>query len=498
MTSLAVDTLAPFSQRTQVLFKATEFAPTIAQAPILLCPARSLIVTGGEQAGKSLVSAKKLLMEYPNDLLRAMHRAELAHKPRDFHMPLVYWLVGESYDACEREFGYIRDDFETLGWLRPGSYRKINPGTLYILGGEGRDRIMALIHTKSAADYRSLRKEAPSGIIVCEASQLNLTAFERVKARMAPMEAWLIMAGTIEAGNGWYSRTAQQWGIAGPDRAWFRLPSASNYYLYPGGDDDPEIVRMRNESPDAFFKERFEGVPCPPRGVVFPEVQPSLHIGEVVYEPGVAVQLWEDPGYGTDSAHAILAVQVINSQVRVFAESYTQGLTTDLIIDDLRTKHGWWRDVETVLMDPHYATQHHANTSVEEVWRAKCPGLRVVVPKRQHVRPRLERIKSFLVPTATGGARLVVDTECRGLLSEFGLCSNPFDGQDHPYRWRTDRDGNTIGEEPEDRWNHSCEALGRGLMHNFGAVGTLRKRTFRSQFFDRVPRKKRRRAGSND
>ena len=492
-TVVGQSTLTGFSPRTQALFQVTGFVPTAGQAPILTCRARNIVVTGGEQSGKSVTGAKKLLMEYPNDLLRAIEKAKRQNQPQDAYFPIIYWLVGEDYGATEREFGYLRDDFGALGWLRPGNYGKINPGTLKIMGGEGRNKLTALIKTKSARDARSLRMEAPSGIVVCEPGQLNLQAFERVLARTAPMEAWLMMPGTIEGGNGWFARIATQWGAGGPDKAWFRLPTSSNFYLYAGGEADPELERLRKESPDSFFKERFEGIPCPPRGIVFPEVRPDLHIASVPYSPGVAVQLWEDPGYGSDSAHALLAVQIMEEQVRVVAEVYERGQTTEVLIRDFVTAKPWWKDVELVLLDPHYSTQHHSTMSVEEIWR-KATGIRVVVPKREHVMPRLDRVRSFLVPTATGAPKLVVDASCAGLLSEWGLGPNPFDGQDHAYRWRVDRDGNAVGEEPEDRWNHSCEALGRGLMHNFGPIGGLRRRTFRSQFFGPSPLRRKVRA----
>lgn len=478
------DTLRYFGERTQALFKLLDYAPTPSQAPILASPARSIIVTGGEQSGKSFTAAKKVVKELIPDVNYAITRARAEGVKDDFYLPVIYWLVGADYDATEREFAYIQDDMEALGWLKRRR-DKIDPGYFEILGGGKRAETIAIVRTKSAKDSRNMRKEAPRGIIGCEASELDLIAFERMRTRTAPMAGWMFLAGTMEGSHGWYPQMAKQWGTAGPDKAWFKLRASGNFYLYPGGENDPELVRQREENSDQFYKERFEGEPCPPRGIVFPEFRPDLHVADIAYTPGHQVQLWEDPGYGDNSAHAILAVQIIGGVVYVVDEIYERGKTTEEIIDDMVLRAPWWNDVEVLVSDPHYRTQHHSTTSVEEIWKKKTKL--VAKGKRERLNPRIERIRSFLKPTAYGGPKLVVAPKCTGFLSEVGMVPNPFDHVDHVYRYRVDKDGNQVGEEPEDRWNHSCEAMGRGLVHNFGHVTRQRepgqRGKFRSQFF---------------
>ena len=45
---------------------------------------------------------------------------------------------------------------------------------------------------------------------------------------------------------------------------------------------------------------------------------------------------------------------------------------------------------------------------------------------------------------------------------------NPFDGQTRAYRWKTDRDGNIVGDTPEDKNNHGVKAVVYGLVDRFG------------------------------
>ena len=45
---------------------------------------------------------------------------------------------------------------------------------------------------------------------------------------------------------------------------------------------------------------------------------------------------------------------------------------------------------------------------------------------------------------------------------------NPFDGTTKMYRWKTDHDGNLVGNTPEDKYNHGIKAVIYGLVDQFG------------------------------
>ena len=63
---------------------------------------------------------------------------------------------------------------------------------------------------------------------------------------------------------------------------------------------------------------------------------------------------------------------------------------------------------------------------------------------------------------------MVFNPRCRGVISELGGATNPFDDQVHVYSWKTDREGNTIGKTPRDAFNHGVKAITYGLVINFG------------------------------
>ena len=82
-------------------------------------------------------------------------------------------------------------------------------------------------------------------------------------------------------------------------------------------------------------------------------------------------------------------------------------------------------------------------------------------------------MKTFLKHDPTNVPRIVFNPRCKGILSEFGAGTSPFpqfEGQIRAYRWKTDRDGNVVGETPDDRYNHAIKAVTYGLVEAFGYV----------------------------
>tara|TARA_R110002020_G_scaffold195_4_gene923 strand:- start:1701 stop:3059 length:1359 start_codon:yes stop_codon:yes gene_type:complete len=425
------------------LFRAVEFAPTAEQRRILDSPYRFTLVAGGEQAGKSLMASKYLLSRF----------AETEGKG-------LFWLVAADYERTRAEFEYLVDDFAKLGLLSEAS-KRVDPGHITLVDG-------TKIETKSAKDPRTLAMRAPNGILGCEASQLDLETFYRLRGRCAPKRGWLFLSGTFEGSLGWYPQMFTAWasGADKESRA-YSLPSYTNVHLYPGGSTDPEILRLRDFSSDDFYMERIEGKPSPPQGLVFPEFRPDAHIAEVEYEEGDPVHLWLDPGYA--GAYAVEVVQVKNDQIQVVDEIYEQLLTTEDIID-IAKKKPWWKDVQFGVIDIG-GTQHQAMSSPAEMWLDQA-GL-YMSSQKVRINEGTERLKGWLnLDPKTHAPRLVIAPHCHGILSEFGAVANPFDGQTQVYKWKTDREGNIVGDVPHDKNNHGIKAVIYGLVDRFG-VGYL-------------------------
>ena len=421
------------------LYEKVGFAPTDEQVAILESPYRFNLVAGGEQAGKSMVASKYLLGRF-------METEE----------PGLYWLVAADYERTRAEFEYLVQDFATLGILKQAS-KRVDPG--YIVLADG-----TRIETKSAKDPRTLAMRAPHGILGCEASQLDMETFFRLRGRCAPKRGWMFLAGTFEGSLGWYPQMYTAWAAgADPEAKAYSLPSWTNKYLYPGGREDPEIQRLKEVASDDFYMERIEGKPSPPKGLVFTEFRPDAHVVDVEYVPDVPVHLWMDPGYA--GGYAVEVIQVQGEQIQVIDEIYEVGLVTDEIIDIAKSRP-WWPDVKFGVIDI-AGNQHQAMAAPAEVWLQQA-GL-YLSSQKVKINEGTERLKGWLkIDPRTHAPRIVFSPKCIGIMSEFGMAPNPFDGQTRAYRWKTDREGNIVGDTPEDKYNHGVKAIIYGLIDRFG------------------------------
>ena len=432
----------------EYLFSRLDFSPTARQEPILECRKRFILVAGGEQAGKSMVAAKYLVSRF----------LETEEKG-------LYWLVAADYERTRAEFEYLTQDFASLGILAEVS-KRVDPGRIVLADG-------TRIETKSAKDPRTLAMRAPDGIIGCEASQLDLESFHRLRGRVAPKRGWLFLAGTFEGSLGWYPQLFQTWQHGTADEQSFSLPSYSNMHLYPGGKLDPEILRLKAMASDEFFMERIEGIPSPPQGLVFGDFRADIHISEEAkWSVDSPVYLWIDPGYA--GAYAVEVIQEINGQICVIDEIYEQGLITTEIIDIAQSRP-WWKDVKGGAIDI-AGYQHQAMSAPAEIWLEET-GIYLSAQKVR-INEGTERLKSFLKPDPVSNApKIVFNPKCYGILSEFGVIPSPMDGQTRAYRWKTDRDGNIVGEAPEDKNNHAVKAVIYGLIDRYG-YGYINNRSF--------------------
>ena len=448
---------------TETLFGVLGFAPWPEQWPILRCKKRFMLLTGGEQGGKSLLASKVLMDRWTEDMDKFPGYGD-GNGP-----PLLYWLIGAAYGETIKEFDYISDDLLALGQPVHAT-KRVDPGSIEVkFPKERKPRLR--IETKSATDIRRLSKDAPHGIIICEPGQVDVIVFERAQGRLTPHNGWLFMPGTLETDSGgWFRQLGEAWASGADDRKSFMLPSYANRTLYPGGRDDPKILELQRHASDDFFMERIEGKAVPPKGVVFHEFRADLHVKDVEYHPGETVYIWEDPGYGSQHTHAVEIAHVIDGQVQVFDEIYERNRITEEIIT-ICTKRPWWREIDTnnivLVSDPSYKTQHHSMTSVEEQW-LKQTGL-VAGGTKIRINEGSERLKGFLKPDPTSRQPgIVFSPKCKGILSEFGANPSPFDGQLRVYRWKTDSEGNIFGDTPDDKYNDGLKAVIYGIVAEFG------------------------------
>jgi hypothetical protein len=212
--------------------------------------------------------------------------------------------------------------------------------------------------------------------------------------------------------------------------------------------------------------ERYGGIPCPPKGLVFDSFKNEIHAGikgKFEFEPAYPVQLWVDPGYSHYCA--VLVAQKKGDDIYIVDEIYEKGLITSQIII-LASQKPWWERVTGGVIDI-AGTQHQAMPAPAEIWLQE--GRIHLRSQKIMIADGIERVKSCLqVNPLTNKPKLYINAKCKGLISEMGGCPNPDTNQQAVYRWKIDRDGNIIGAVPDDKNNDATKALCYGLVDMLG------------------------------
>ena len=428
----------PSDEQRKIIFDALEYKPFPEQAVAHNHPARNKLFVGGDRAGKSYMT----IMEFLSRFYEGKGK--------------LYWLVAADYDRTRAEFDYICSGLDKLSWDYNAT-KRIDPGEINIAGG-------FKVVTKSAKDPRKLAMEAPDGIIACEASQLTYEDYLRLRGRLIEKRGWLFMSGSFESSLGWYPELYQRWQM--PDKPdeykSFNMPTWCNTISFPLGREDPEILAMEREMSKERFMERFGATPCPPAGRVFYEFSNAVHTGsggEYEFDPLCPIYLWIDPGYA--HYYAIMVVQKRGEDIFIVDEVYETGLVTSQIID-FCGQRPWWTKRSTGTIDI-YATQHQAMPPVAEIWlkeaNVSLTSNRVLIPDGNECLKRHLKVNPL-----TGRPNIFINTKCRGLISELGGAPNPDTGRPAVYKWKLSREGDIIGDVPEDKNNDAVKATIYGLV----------------------------------
>ncbi len=434
--------MATKSQR-ELIYKQLGYEPTLEQGKLHDSTARIKLVAGGERGGKSYSAANEYLGK--------------------FWETQVLWLVAADYERTKAEYDYICRGFDKLGVAYEAT-KQVNPGEITVSGG-------FRVTTKSAKDPRRIAMEAPDGVLGCEASQLDYETFLRLRGRIAEKRAWMLLSGTFESSLGWYPSSYLRWQATNDEDAQsFSLPTWSNRVIFPGGRNDPEIKKLEANCSREWFSERYGGVPCPPTGLVFNEFRNEVHSGvggRYDFDPTYPCYLWVDPGYS--HYYSVLVAQKKEDEIYIVDEIYEHGLVTSQMVVATKQRTWWPKGVGGAIDIA--GTQHQAMPAVAEIWLTAA-GLNLTSQKVL-ITDGIERVKSCLmVNPLTNRPKLFVNTHCRGLISEMGGCTNPHSDRQEVYKWKTDKDGNTIGDIPEDKNNDACKALCYGLIDLLGYTGT--------------------------
>ena len=438
-----------YREAIQQIFKVLDYEPTPEQWAIHQDKVRFKQITGGERAGKSMLAEKELVGHWWYDILAQKIKGALI------------WLLGNDYESCRGEWEYAVADFTKLEILSEPPTKNIDPGMLHLQDG-------TRIITKSGRYPEKIATEAPYGVVLCEPDQLDYEVFLRARTRLAEKRGWMVMAGTFENRDyvDWYRELyALGQSYNELELKSFSLPTWSNVFIFPGGRQDPEILKQEAGMTPERFMERFGGVPCPKTGRVVTEFANIIHVKPIEFNKNLPVEIAVDPGYR--GAAAVLAIQNYGEYLAVIDEVYLQGVITQDLIKIVKKKP-WFYAVTGGAIDIEGAA-HHSMESPLEVWRDTNPergaGLNLVYKKITNIEDGIDLLRTHLRQhPITGQPGIIFAPRCQGVIAEMGGGKSPVEGGGI---WM--RDKNTL--KPLDKNDHACSALIYYLANFFGIGG---------------------------
>ncbi len=496
------------------IYDLLQYSPTAMQRRILEDNHKTQLVAGGFRGGKSRTASMKATL--------ATLKFIAQHK--DKAVGQVAWLVGETYEDTRAEFahpdGSLLRDLQVFFGKSVRATSRVDPGYIRIPvpGEDGKSAGWFEIKTKSASDPASLGMESPVWIVLCEAAKTSYDTYLRLFSRVSeaqkrfPDFGWLHMEGTFEGSLGWYPALWKKWqspSAQNEDNAIsFSLPSHSNTVIYPKGEDDPGILRLKEQLPENVFAERHLGIPVPPSGRVHSPFSPPINVRTTKSDPSKPVFLGIDPGYsGQPSTYC---VEVLQQEI-IGEHEFTQwrlideiainkhvmpGFTVKDVCDVAMGKYWWKNGSKHAVIDIAGARHADAQESNVETWR-KLTGL-LLRSERVNILPGIDRMDTCLKQDPISGEPgLIVDPRCKKFIAEMGAGPDPFDGETRAYMWATDKNNEVMGKVPADRYNDAIKAVTYLLVNVMGFATQNVERSTITVKSRRKSRRKRRREGDN-
>lgn len=314
------------------------------QIAVAMSRARFRIVAFGRRAGKSLGATKEAV-------------AQTVMRPRS-----VVWVCGYNDTVVSRIFDMLVNDVKDLN-LETTIVRNAKNDRLIVFANGSRIEGVSL-------DKNVVAPGASVNLaIIDEAAFIAEEIWQRViLPPLTDTEGQALLISSWEGEGNFFFQKAEE-AKAEADLArmrgediqplweFFRDETWNNFFVYPGGYDDPKIQAARIElklSPQDFL-EQFGAIASGVRGRVYGEFKERVHVGHFPYREGIPVTLTVDPSSG--SAHyAIAVIQKDGPVDYIIDEFYETGVSAEDIWPVLRRRE-WHDDVDDVIIDPAWPTE---------------------------------------------------------------------------------------------------------------------------------------------
>jgi len=438
------------------MFKRMGYNPTDAQLRFHRDDNDIVFVAGGWRSGKSVLLGAEVA---PHCVIPAPH-------------PYLIALIGPTYKEPRAEFDYIVD-FLTKALPRS----QFNPdrhvsrpreGSCYMKIPAIGNMHFAEIQTFTAAEAENIRSFNAEGVVICEAGGIEHESYQSIIGRVLSTGGFILGSGTMEVSQKWYHNLIKQGAVANDAgiRS-FLLPSWENTVEFPGGRQDPKILRAERLLDAETFAVRIGAQPIRITGVALRNFSQS-HIADVEFDPYLPVELAIDPGY--TGAYSVLAIQRYDNEIRIIDEVYARFMSTSEVIEECMNRE-WWDNIDQD--DPgvidRAAKQKQAATgdSVLDVWYQHADLWLSMTEQVIPVDDGLEQVRNHLAMPN----HIRVSPKCKGLIAEVDLGEFPEGYENYePWHYRSDTQGRLRGDKALAGADHSCTALIYYLIHRYGYI----------------------------
>jgi hypothetical protein len=421
-------------------FQKIGYEPHLEQARFHESSARFRVPVCGRRFGKSTMAARDL-------------------EPHLFEPRKMYWVVGPTYDLAEKEFRVVWDDLivgQGLGRDKrvKKAYNK-KQGDMYI-EFPWRTRFEA----RSADHPENLVGEALDGVIVSEAAKQREDTWKRFLNPALSDKRGFATFPTTPEGYNWLHKMWQL-GQNPEHKDWesWQFPSWANTVVFPGGREDPEILRIERETSLEWFLQEIAAEFSAFVGKIYGEWNERTHVQKVEYNPAWPNYIAFDWGF-TNPLAAIEFQVTPMDQVRIWREHYL-GYTTlpdHFKIMQAREQPEGYKinmcfgdaaDPQAVAQTSAGFAPCYADPAAKENWR-----LGVDVVKRFLKLRDVGLFDEHERPIEVPG--LVADHSCVNVIREF-----------NNYKSKAPIRGNNVPEMGQKQDDHALDAIRYGLMHLF-------------------------------
>lgn len=353
-----------------------------------------------------------------------------------FRPSSINWIVAPKYVLGEKEFRVVWSDFKKLGLLsRCKKHFNVEQGRMDIYFPD----LDSTLVVKSAERPDTLVGEGIHHVCMSEAAKHKRSTWEMyIRPALQDYRGTADFPSTPQGFN-WYKGLFDIGQLPDyPDYESWTYPSWTNPIIFPGGRDDPEILELERNVSLMFFEQEIAALFTSMEGSIYPDFDPTIHVGKVDYDP--RNENWMALDFGFTDPFVCLDVMVDPSdRVKVWREyqvSYKSTGEHGLILKNRDNPDGY--HVNGIAADPRGADEIATLAWILGGMQAHDVGREL----------GYEEIRRALKVREDGTTGLMIDESCTDLRRQM-----------QNLRTKNQREGKNAPEGQHDYDDHGPDAL---------------------------------------